>query len=82
MKIKIITIILITIILPNKIFANTKFFQQGLNLYNEKKYNEAKFKFEQDLVINPKSEIDILIINVIFNKRFLLLLIITFKKLK
>ena len=47
MKIKIITIILITIIFPNKIFANTKFFQQGLDLYNEKKYNEAKFKFEQ-----------------------------------
>ena len=66
MKIKIITIILITIIFPNKIFANTKFFQQGLDLYNEKKYNEAKFKFEQDLVINPKSEMSYLYLSKIF----------------
>ena len=66
MKIKIITIILIIIIFPNKIFANTKFFQQGLDLYNEKKYNEAKFKFEQDLVINPKSEMSYLYLSKIF----------------
>ena len=67
MKIKIIIIILITIILPKEIFANTKFFQQGLNLYNEKKYGEAKFKFEQDLVINPKSEMSYLYLSKIFN---------------
>tara|TARA_Y100001980_G_C14418922_1_gene210465 strand:- start:47 stop:469 length:423 start_codon:yes stop_codon:yes gene_type:complete len=66
MKIKIIIIILITIILPKEIFANTKFFQQGLDLYNEKKYNEAKFKFEQDLVINPKSEMSYLYLSKIF----------------
>ena len=66
MKNKIIIIILITIIFTNKIFANTKFFQQGLDLYNEKKYNEAKFKFEQDLVINPKSEMSYLYLSKIF----------------
>ena len=66
MKIKIITIILIIIIFPNKIFASTKFFQQGLDLYNEKKYNEAKFKFEQDLVINPNSEMSYLYLSKIF----------------
>ena len=66
MKIKIIIIILITIILPKEIFANTKFFQQGLDLYNEKKYSEAKFKFEQDLVINPKSEMSYLYLSKIF----------------
>ena len=66
MKIKIIIVILITTIFPNKIFANTKFFQQGLDLYNEKKYNEAKFKFEQDLVINPKSEMSYLYLSKIF----------------
>ena len=66
MKIKIIIIILITIIFPKKIFANTKFFQQGLDLYNEKKYSDAKFKFEQDLVINPKSEMSYLYLSKIF----------------
>ena len=69
MKIKIITIILISIIFPNKIFANTKFFQQGLDLYNEKKYNEAKFKFEQDLVINPKSEMSYLYLSKIADRK-------------
>ena len=66
MKIKIIIIILVTIIFPKKIFANTKFFQQGLDLYNEKKYSDAKFKFEQDLVINPKSEMSYLYLSKIF----------------
>tara|TARA_B100000941_G_scaffold254719_1_gene203047 strand:+ start:2413 stop:2835 length:423 start_codon:yes stop_codon:yes gene_type:complete len=66
MKIKIIIIILVIIIFPKKIFANTKFFQQGLDLYNEKKYSDAKFKFEQDLVINPKSEMSYLYLSKIF----------------
>ena len=66
MKIKIIAIILITITFQNKLFANTKFFQQGIDLYNEKKYNEAKFKFEQDLVMNPKSEMSYLYLSKIF----------------
>ena len=66
MKIKIIIIISITIFFQNKLFANTKFFQQGLELFNEKKFNEAKFKFEQDLVINPKSEMSYLYLSKIF----------------
>ena len=40
--------------------ANTEFYQEGVNLYNSKKLTEAKFKFEQDLVQNPKSEISYL----------------------
>ena len=66
MKIKMIIIISITIFFQNKLFANTKFFQQGLELFNEKKFNEAKFKFEQDLVINPKSEMSYLYLSKIF----------------
>ena len=50
----------------NPLFANTKFFQEGLNLYNEKKFEKAKFKFEQDIVLNPKSEISYLYLAKIF----------------
>ena len=33
---------------------------EGLNLYKNKKFDEAKFKFEQDIVFNPKSEMSYL----------------------
>jgi len=47
--------------------TNTKFFQEGLNLFNNKKYQKAKFKFEQDIVFNPKSENSYLYLAKIFN---------------
>ena len=53
-------------LLPNFLFANTQFFQEGLSLFNNKKFNEAKFKFEQDLVYNPKSELSYLYLSKIF----------------
>ena len=36
--------------------AEINYFQKGKNLFIEKKYDQAKFKFEQDLVFNPKNE--------------------------
>ena len=36
--------------------AETNNFQKGKNLFDEKKYDLAKFKFEQDIVFNPKNE--------------------------
>ena len=54
-------------LLPNFLFANTQFFQEGLSLFNNKKFNEAKIKFEQDLVFNPKSEMSYLYLSKIFN---------------
>ena len=49
--------------------AAVQFFQQGLSLFKDKKYDEAKFKFEQDLVFNPKSELSYLYLSKIFNKQ-------------
>ena len=63
---KILYIFLLYIFFFNPLFANTKFFQEGLNLYNEKKFEKAKFKFEQDIVLNPKSEISYLYLAKIF----------------
>ena len=48
------------------LFANTQFFEQGINLYNKKKFDKAKFKFEQDIVYNPKSEMSYLYLSKIF----------------
>ena len=52
---KIILIILFTFYFSS-LPANNKFFQEGLILYKSKKFDEAKFKFEQDIVFNPKNE--------------------------
>ena len=51
---------------PNFILANTEYFEQGLNLFKNKKFNEAKFKFEQDIVFNPKNEKSYLYLSKIF----------------
>ena len=59
-------ILIILIILQNNLLANTKFFQQGVNFFKDKKFNEAKFKFEQDIVLNPKSEMSYLYLSKIF----------------
>tara|TARA_Y100001936_G_C15734162_1_gene487598 strand:- start:42 stop:464 length:423 start_codon:yes stop_codon:yes gene_type:complete len=65
--IKKITILLISLIfIPKLLFANTQFFQEAINLYNNKKFDEAKFKFEQDIVFNPKNEISYLYLSKIF----------------
>ena len=59
-------ILLIFLILPNFLFANNQFFQEGVDLYKNKQFNEAKFKFEQDIVFNPKSEMSYLYLSKIF----------------
>ena len=40
----------------NLLFGKTNFFEEGKKLYDSKKFSKSKFKFEQDIVFNPKSE--------------------------
>ena len=63
---KMLRIGLILIALPNYVMANTDYFKKGLDLFKNKKYIEAKFKFEQDIVFNPKSEMSYLYLSKIF----------------
>ncbi len=64
---RLLIFIIIFVLLSNFSFAKNKFFEEGLNLYKVKKYDEAKFKFEQDIVFNPKSEMSYLYLSRIFN---------------
>ena len=64
---KIIKIYLFLIILTNPLLANTKYYKEGIDLFKSKKFSEAKFKFEQDIVYNPKSEMSYLYLSKIFN---------------
>ena len=66
MIIKIIKLTLIIIFIPTFLFGKTPYFQEGINLYKNKKFEEAKFKFEQDIVFNPKSELSYLYLSKIF----------------
>ena len=43
-------------LLSTKSKAEFSNFDEGKNFFNEKKYDLAKFKFEQDIVFNPKNE--------------------------
>ena len=65
---KTLILLIFSILFSNPLIANTKFFEEGLNLYKNKKFNEAKFKFEQDIVLNPKNELSYLYLSKIFKK--------------
>ena len=69
MKKEIIYILILAFFLPNFLYAKSNYFQEGIDLYKNNKFNEAKFKFEQDLVFNPKSESSYLYLSKIFNKQ-------------
>ena len=67
MRNRLIEIVFVILFLPNVAWSNNQFFSEGLSLFNNKKYNEAKFKFEQDIVFNPKNELSYLYLSKIFN---------------
>ena len=66
---KLLKIIFFLILIPGNSFANTNYFNEGLVFYEKKEFDKAKFKFEQDLVFNPKSEKSYLYLSKIFNKQ-------------
>ena len=64
-----IYILIILYLIPNVLHGKSKYFNEGINLYENNKFEDAKFKFEQDLVFNPKSELSYLYLSKIFNKQ-------------
>ena len=68
MKIVNLQFTLIFLLLTNFLYAKSEYFNEGVNLYNKEKFQEAQFKFEQEIVFNPKSELSYLYLSKIFNK--------------
>ena len=66
---KFFSIVLLLFIFETFLFAKSNFFQEGVNLFNTNKLEAAKFKFEKDIVFNPKSEQSYLYLSKIFNKQ-------------
>ena len=61
--------IFIIFFLSTNLFAKSEYVKEGIDLYNKNKFEEAKFKFEQDIVFNPKNELSYLYLSKIFKKQ-------------
>ena len=49
--------------------SNEKFFNEGLELYNKKKFEDARFMFERSIVFNPKHSNSYLYLAKIYNQK-------------
>ena len=66
---KLLKIIFFLFLTSSNLFANTTYFNEGLIFYEKKEFDKAKFKFEQDIVFNPKNEKSYLYLSKIFNEQ-------------
>tara|TARA_A100001388_G_C28675809_1_gene453909 strand:- start:475 stop:903 length:429 start_codon:yes stop_codon:yes gene_type:complete len=62
-------ILILTFFYSKSLQANTDYFLEGKKLYNQKKFNESKYKFEKDIVFNPKNEKSYLYLAKIFKEQ-------------
>ena len=66
---RILKITLFLILVFSNVFAGTNYFNEGLTFYKNQEFDKAKFKFEQDIVFNPKNEQSYLYLSKIFNTK-------------
>ena len=66
MIIKLFKLVFIIALISNPLMAKNQYFKEGLDLFENKKFKKAKFKFEQDVVYNPKNELSYLYLSKIF----------------
>ena len=53
---KVLILIIYFLLSHNISYSEDNFLNEGIKLFEKKKYDKAKFKFEQEIVYNPKSE--------------------------
>ena len=63
---RLIIIIFFLNLVSSNVLASTNYFNEGLIFYEKKEFDKAKFKFEQDIVFNPKNELSYLYLSKIF----------------
>tara|TARA_B100001564_G_C20565012_1_gene635577 strand:+ start:274 stop:690 length:417 start_codon:yes stop_codon:yes gene_type:complete len=66
---RLIKILIFFTLITGNTFASSNYFNEGLALYKKSEFDKAKFKFEQDIVYNPKNEKSYLYLSKIFNKQ-------------
>ncbi len=66
---RLLQIIFFSFLLFSNLHAGPNYFNEGLTFFEKKELDKAKFKFEQDIVFNPKNEKSYLYLSKIFNKQ-------------
>ena len=66
-KLRLILFLYFTINFLNISLGNENFFDKGLKLYKDKKYEDARFMFEKSIVFNPKDSNSYLYLAKIYN---------------
>ena len=64
---KIIFIVFIAVLFQTSTFSKESFFNEALKLYENKKYEDARFLFERNIVFNPKHANSYLYLAKIYN---------------
>ena len=64
---KIITPIFFLVFSSNMAFSKENFFDEALKMYQDKKYEDARFMFERNIVFNPKDARSYLYLAKIYN---------------
>ena len=64
---KIIFIVFIAVLFQTSTFSKESFFNDALKLYENKKYEDARFLFERNIVFNPKHANSYLYLAKIYN---------------
>ena len=64
---KIIVITILTISNSTLVLSNENFFDEALKMYQEEKYDDARFMFERHIVYNPKDAKSYLYLAKIYN---------------
>jgi len=64
----IITFSIYLLLISGGMAVQSNYFEKGIKLYQNKKFNESKIHFERDLVFNPKNEKSYLYLAKIFSE--------------
>ena len=64
---KIITPLLVLVLSVNTVASKENFFDEALKMYQDKKYDEARFMLERNIVFNPKDAKSYLYLAKIYN---------------
>ena len=65
---KLIKLLFCFFLITTTLSAKNEFFLEGIEFFKNKKFEKAKFKFEQEIVLNPKNELSYLYLSKIFKK--------------
>ena len=64
---KIVTLILVLVFSANIVSSKENFFDEALKMYEDKKYDDARFLLERNIVFNPKDAKSYLYLAKIYN---------------